>query len=77
MNWHPFVGALFHTLAASCSTTDCMKSKGFLWNNEAVEAFEEIKRRLMTAPNLVLPDFQQPLNCIQMLACKIGIWTVQ
>ena len=38
--------------------TNCLKARGgFHWNRDADIAFERLKRALVTAPVLVLPDF--------------------
>ena len=36
------------------------KTKGYLWTSECQDAFEELKRRLITPPILVYPDFALP-----------------
>ncbi|MCI37499.1 RNA-directed DNA polymerase (Reverse transcriptase), partial [Trifolium medium] len=39
--------------------TELTKKDAFLWNEEAEKAFEELKKRLTTAPVLALPNFDQ------------------
>lgn len=55
--------------------TDCMKNVSFVWSQEASQAFELIKTKLMTAPILVLPDFDQPFE-LHCDASKLGIGAV-
>jgi len=56
--------------------TDCMRSNGkFAWTPEAEIAFQEIKKRLTTAPVLVLPYFSNPFE-LHYDASKLGIGAV-
>lgn len=43
------------------SLTQLLKKKGFHWNEEAEEAFEKLKKVMVEAHVLALPDFTQPL----------------
>ncbi|GJR26974.1 putative nucleotidyltransferase, ribonuclease H [Tanacetum coccineum] len=51
--------------------TDCMKGTKFDWTNDAEAVFLKIKRWLILAPILVLPDFSQPfeLHCDALKTC--------
>ncbi|PKI58591.1 hypothetical protein CRG98_021054 [Punica granatum] len=55
--------------------TDCMKGGKFEWIEGAETAFQKIKKRLTTAPILVLPDFQQPFE-LHYDASKVEIGAV-
>lgn len=57
--------------------TDCMQGTTFSWTEAAAAAaaFLEIKRRLTTAPNLVLPNFSAPFE-LHCDASKLGIGAV-
>lgn len=63
----------FSTLMAPI--TDCMKKGTFIWPEAAREAFEEINRRLTTAPILVLSDFHLPFE-LHSDASKVGTGAV-
>ena len=65
--------ANFSTIMAPI--TDCMKVSRLEWTKEADVAFELIKRRLTTAPILVLPDFSQAFE-LHTDASKVGIGAV-
>jgi len=39
--------------------TVCLKSEGFQWTVAASKTFAEIKRRMMEAPVMRLPDFSK------------------
>ena len=39
--------------------TDCLKSEGFQWTPDATKAFIEIKRRMIEAPVMRLPNFSK------------------
>ena len=42
--------------------TELTKKDGFKWGEEALLAFEELKKVMTTSPILVLPDFTQPFE---------------
>jgi len=48
------------------------KGKEFLWGTKEQESFEELKRRLITAPILTMPDFDEPF-IIRTDASKSGV----
>lgn len=52
-----------------------MKGTKFQWTNDAEAAFIEVKRRLTSAPILILPDFSQPFE-LHCDASKTGIGAV-
>ena len=39
--------------------TDCTKGKAFGWTNEAKESFKLLKKKVIEAPILALPDFDK------------------
>ncbi|GFP87616.1 retrovirus-related pol polyprotein from transposon gypsy [Phtheirospermum japonicum] len=55
--------------------TDCIKGKNFHWNEAAENAFTCIKQKLISAPILILPDFNTPFE-IHSDASKVGIGAV-
>lgn len=55
--------------------TDCMKGVSFTWTSEVDNAFADIKKKLTTAPILVLPDFDSPFE-LHCDASKLGIGAV-
>lgn len=64
-----------HFSGVMAPITDCMKGTKFHWTNDVEAAFHEIKRRLTSAPILVLPDFSQPFE-LHCDVSKIGIGAV-
>jgi hypothetical protein len=65
-----------HFSGIMAPVTDCMRSNDkFVWTLEAEIAFQEIKKRLTTAPVLVLPDFSNPFK-LHCDASKLGIGAV-
>ncbi|XP_059277518.1 uncharacterized protein LOC132031545 [Lycium ferocissimum] len=48
---------------------------GFLWNDEASRAFEQLKRAMVNAPDLALPDFKVPF-IIEVDASGLGVGVV-
>nr|GEV00025.1 putative reverse transcriptase domain-containing protein [Tanacetum cinerariifolium] len=64
-----------HFSGVMAPITNCMKGTRFDWTHDAEAAFIEIKRRLTSAPILVLPDFSQSFE-LYCDASKIGIGAV-
>lgn len=44
------------------SLTDLLKSKGFIWNEQALEAFQALKDAMIQLPTLALPSFELPFD---------------
>lgn len=55
--------------------TDLLKKDGFEWNLETAQAFQALKKALMTAPVLFLPDFELPFE-VETDASNDGIGAV-
>lgn len=53
-----------------------MKKDAFLWNDKATEAFEQLKKAMVTLPVLKLPDFEKPF-VIEANASGTGLGAVQ
>ncbi|PKU61034.1 putative mitochondrial protein [Dendrobium catenatum] len=52
--------------------TDCLKKGDFVWTTSATKAFEEIKRKMVEAPVMRLPDFSKVFE-VTCDASGIGI----
>ncbi|MCI42550.1 retrotransposon protein, partial [Trifolium medium] len=48
------------------------KNQAFVWDKHCEESFQELKRRLMTAPVLTLPDAKEPF-VVYCDASKMGL----
>ncbi|KAL5759632.1 hypothetical protein ACOSQ2_018470 [Xanthoceras sorbifolium] len=55
--------------------TNLLRKGGFIWNEEAEMAFQNLKVAMTTTSVLALPDFQQPF-VLETDACDIGIGAV-
>ena len=55
--------------------TEVLKSKDFVWTDQAQIAFEEIKKRLTSAPILALPQFSKIFEA-ECDASGVGIGAV-
>lgn len=55
--------------------TDLLKKRNFVWNLKAIEAFEELKRAMVSTPVLTLPDFSDIL-IVETDASDCGIGVV-
>ncbi|XP_062005359.1 uncharacterized protein LOC133722489 [Rosa rugosa] len=55
--------------------TEMLRADNFKWTMASETAFEELKRALMTAPVLALPDFSIPF-IVETDACGLGIGAV-
>ena len=59
----------------SRALTDILKKEGYAWDVEAARSFQALKKALMTAPVLALPDFNHQFE-IETDASNVGIGTV-
>ncbi|XP_073360207.1 uncharacterized protein [Aegilops tauschii subsp. strangulata] len=55
--------------------TQLLTKKGFLWSDQAAQAFEELKRAMSSTPVLALPDYSKPF-AIETDASDSGIGAV-
>lgn len=71
-DYHKFAGH-YGTLAAPL--TQLLKKDAFNWNEQVTEAFERLKRTMVTLPVLALPDFSLPF-VIETNALGTGLGAV-
>nr|KYP60103.1 Retrovirus-related Pol polyprotein from transposon 297 family [Cajanus cajan] len=55
--------------------TDLTKKDGFGWNEQAQRAFDELKKKVTTAPVLVLPNFEKEFE-LECDASRMGIGAI-
>lgn len=55
--------------------TQLLTKKGFHWNEQAQDAFEQLKVAMVSTPVLALPNFDRPFS-IETDACDTGIGAV-
>jgi hypothetical protein len=55
--------------------TNLLKKKGFVWTEQATEAFTALKLAMISTPVLQLPDFQKQF-VVETDACDLGIGAV-
>lgn len=55
--------------------TQLLTKKGFAWNEQAQEAFQQLKQSMVNTPVLALPNFDRPF-AIETDACDTGIGAV-
>lgn len=55
--------------------TQLLTKKGFLWNDQAQQAFEQLKLAMVNTPVLALPNFAHPFT-IETDACDTGVGAV-
>lgn len=51
-----------HYRSIAVPLTQLLKKRGFKWSSEVEEAFEKLKKAMMTLPNLAMPDFSLPFE---------------
>lgn len=61
-----------HFSSLMAPVTNCIGRKPFAWTAEAEAAFSSIKQQLISAPILLLPDFDQPFE-LSCDASKVSI----
>ena len=64
-----------HFSSLMALVTDCIRNRKFMWSTVANNAFKFIKRKLTTAPILVLPDFSLTFE-LHSDVSKVGIGIV-
>jgi hypothetical protein len=55
--------------------TVLLSKKGFVWTEQATQAFEQLKSAMTSTPVLMLPNFNKPFS-VETDACDTGIGTV-
>ena len=55
--------------------TELLKKNNFIWHEEALEAFQNLKKALCETSILTLPDFTKPF-VLETDACDTGIGAV-
>lgn len=55
--------------------TSLLTKKGFYWTDQATQAFNQLKKAMVSTPVLALPDFSQPF-AVETDACDTGVGAV-